>query len=112
MNLASGFLGWTGWLGRIVSGGALPPPSAAGFVHRTSTPGGIGPPDGFRGAPNRLVVATGRSTVENAITHPRWVADQRARVFRESRPMSSPFFTNTLPPSRIAETSRFTTDAT
>ncbi len=90
--------GAKGALGLIGVIGAEPPPSAAGLVQSTSSPlVPVRPKTAFSG--------TGALKVEKATTQPVWRFARQARTCLKSPPASLPFFTVTLPPSRIAETS-------
>ena len=101
MPMAIVALGLNGLLGKIVSTLLDPPPSAAGFVHRTCLPAGARPKaDGF---------GTGASNVENAITQCSCLALRQAETCLKSPPTRFPFFTSTLPPRRIAESIRLRT---
>ena len=93
-----------GRLGRTEVRLALPPPSAAGLVHSTSRSSPLPwPKVSSKRPPVRPKIELAGGVwlkVENATTHPVWVAERQARTLRNEPPRSLPFFTVTLPPSR------------
>src|SRR5665213_1595055 len=87
-----------------------PPPSAAGFTHRTCRPFVALCADWMLtpcpGIPNRLSLGGWLGNDEYAITQPDCVGDEHPGIFVKVPPVSRPLATVTLPPSTIAETMR------